>query len=179
MRMVYGLLAAITLWLGQVAIAQAQNPPFLQGKYAFVSTEICEANFTFGTTGLNNATKDLAQKYAGSMSMTTGYITFTPTGDATGGTFSLTSTVIGGGALRMNISGSTWASAPFGNSGTYAATATTFTLNGQAYTMTFSSVSSNTGLANTINLIYMDPTSPDGNLDCVVNTTATRRQFTQ
>jgi hypothetical protein len=178
MKNAIGILAATMLWFAQVATAQAQNPPFLQGKYTVLTTSLCLASFTTTSTVTGNINGVILGK-AGNMFTSTGYLTFTPTGDGTGGTFASSSIQgFGGGSLKINTAGaSPWTQQPFNISGNYSATATSLTLGTQVFMMSFGSVSSTTGLANTLNLIQMNSPNGDNNPDCLLTINATRKQF--
>jgi hypothetical protein len=187
-KVILGFMAGIMLLVAQTATAQAQNPPFLQGKYTFISSYLCAPNLTVSMesvllspdgNGSANAVKDVTPHFFGNLFGVTGYVTFTPTGDGTGGTFVLTGNEIGGGAISVAGQSFGFAQTATSNSGSYSATATTATLNGHTALMTFGSVSSVTGYANTVNLVQQVLNSVDGNGNCVQTIALTRKQFSQ
>ena len=136
MKLTLGFLMGVLLLLGHAGTADAAavKP---SGKYAFTDNDSCEAKFTFTfksyVTSTNPATTDNAVRTINSVAnghigASVGTITFTPT-SATGGNFSVTTTDISGGALRINNGGiNVTTSSPQSFSGTYTYTANSLTL---------------------------------------------------
>ena len=181
MRAIVGLLGAVLLLLDATgtASAAALRP---SGKYAFTSSDSCEAKFTFafgsyktasGTT--NNAVRVINSVANGHIGSGVGYITFTPT-SASGGNFTMSLTNIHGGALRINNGGVDVATETQTASGTYTFTATTFTLTPASqpvmtFAMTHGALNAN-GAPSSVHLARQDSSGETNN--CVQAITATR-----
>lgn len=148
---------------------QAANGP--NGKYAFVSVEMCEAKLTV-TKDSNGKVTNVSLSKAGLMSGNAGYITFTPT-SASGGKATISGAVlIEGGAVRIGTSGFNWIQKPDNLTGVpYSYTATTFTFGGQVYQF-YGSNNFNTTYQN-VYLIRRD--TVDGNANCVQTMSATKQ----
>ena len=136
MKAMAGLLACAWLVVATAgtASAAAVKP---SGKYAFTSNDSCEAKFTFAfkayvtqtnPTKTDNAVRAINSVLDGNIGAGVGTINFMPN-SATGGTFSITITTIGGGALRINNGGVNVAvSGPEAFTGTYTYTQNSITL---------------------------------------------------
>ena len=186
-RLLTGL--ALTLITGQAATAQAA--PKVAGKYTFQSVMQCEATLHFAETssglatvvksatldshgGLNTTAVNVAKwpfdvalalQQTGLMSVGTGYVTFSGAQAVVSG-----STTYEGGSLRLNSR--TLAVQPTNQNGTapYIITATSFTIEGQVYQMTYGNVVA--GIAHTLNMVRM--ASDNGNPNCLKSLTLTR-----
>ena len=149
--------------------AQAANGP--NGKYAYVSVEMCEAKLTV-TKDANGKVTNVSLSQAGMMSGGAGYITFTLT-SASGGKATITGAVlIEGGAVRIGNSGFNWNQKPDNLTGVpYSFTATTFTFGGQVYQF-YGSNNVKTTYQN-VYLIRRD--TVDGSSNCVQTISATKQ----
>ena len=158
--------AAATMFASVVHAANGPN-----GKYAFVSVEMCEARLAV-TKDSNGKVTDVSLTKAGMMSGNAGYITFTPT-SASGGKATITGAVlIEGGAVRIGNAGYNWSQKPDNQAGVpYSFTATTFTFGGQVYQL-YGSNNFKTIYQN-IYLIRRD--TVDGNSNCVQTLSATKQ----
>jgi hypothetical protein len=186
---------ALTLGLGQAAVGAV---PKLSGKYTFHSLNQCEAKVAFAqtsngfvtvvktavlngpnlnTTGANVAAwpvnASLALSQTGLISIGTGYITFLPPAAATGQASVSGSTTFEGGSLRVNASGLAMLPKLQDGNAPYAVTATTFTIDGHAYNMTFGNVIS--GVARTLNMVRTYTNTANQNPNCVNSLTLTKQ----
>jgi hypothetical protein len=136
MKLLAGLLVCAVSLVGAAGTAGAVTiKP--SGKYAFTSTDSCEAKFTFSfkayLTSTNpphtdNAVRTINSVVDGNIGAGIGSINFVPK-TASGGNFSITITNIGGGSLRINNGGfDVSVSAPETFNGTYTYTANSLTL---------------------------------------------------
>jgi hypothetical protein len=182
MKRTIGLLLGGLLLLGHAgtADAAAAKP---KGKYAFTTVDSCEAKFTFtfksyvtaaGPT--DNAVRTINSVANGHIGVGVGYITFTPT-SASGGTFTMSLTDIGGGALRINNGGVDVTTKPQSFTGNYSFTATTFTLtpsvgNALTFTMAYGEPDPTTNITKSVHLIRQDSSGETAN--CVMAITATK-----
>ena len=182
-----GAMSASMVLLGFVHIAEAA-PPKVQGKYATISYHICQTVFLAPkvTVDKNNNPNSVSvvgsfgplwtagANTAGLISVTVGTINFpaTPTssGSATGNDVE-----VGGHAHRFPHTGvltdaSGLVRMTHTGNGNFTFTATTATIGGKIYDMTFGNVQSN-GVANTINLLRR----PSANEHCLDTKTLTRQ----
>jgi len=182
MKLTLGFLVGVLLLLGHAGTADAA-PVKPKGKYAFTSVDSCEAKFTFAfgsyktaANGTDNAVRVINSVANGHIGSGVGYITFTPT-SASGGTFTVSLTDIGGGALRINNGGVNVTTKPQTFNGSYSFTATTFTLtptggSAMTYVMAYGVADPATGATNSVHLVRQDSSGETTN--CVQAITATR-----
>ena len=163
-----GLSATSALILSTTAVFAASGP---SGKYAFVSTEMCEPQLTVTKDG-NGKVTNVALSKSGMMAGGAGYVTFAPT-SASGGTATVTGSVlIEGGALRVGATGFSWHQKTDNHPSTpYSFTATTFTFGGKVYRIVGSNLAS--GFYKNVYLVRRD--TSDGNANCVNMISATKQ----
>lgn len=165
------LVGLISVVLDQAATAQS-GPPRVYGQYAFMSISQCEAVITTAKDGQGKVT-GVASPQSGLISVGNGYITFTPSGPGTGTAVVSNSTIIEGGALRVDGNGFSMQQSAQNGSGAYLFTETNFTFNGQVYQMTASNLLS--GIHQTVYLVRLDHTNSNGNPNCLTAITASKR----
>ena len=160
--------AMSALLLSATAAFAATGP---SGKYAFISSEMCEAKLTVSKDN-NGKVISVGLTQPGLMSGGVGYITFTPK-SASGGNAAVTgSTLIEGGALRVGAFAFNWAQKANNKPATpYSFTATTFTFGGMVYRYVGSNLAG--GFFRNVYLARRD--TAGGNTNCVNVISATKQ----
>ena len=134
-----GIRLAAAVAICVMAGAAHSAAPRVQGAYAFVSHGYCEAQITTTKNGQNVVTSVNPTK-SGQAWSSIGYINFVPTNaTAAAGNATITgSTLVEGGALRINGNGFNWTQkADNQASRPYSFTPTTFTYAGMTYQMVY------------------------------------------
>ncbi len=172
------VLAGVALLSCQMAMAQftpaAAAAPQVAGKYAYMQISQCEAQLTTAKDE-NGKVTDVNTVQNGLMSVGNGYITFNPKfSGATHGTAIVNgSNLIEGGSVRVNGNGFSWHQKLENFRAPYSFAATTFTVGGQVYAMTYANLVN--GFYQTIYLVQLDTTNGSGNPNCLNAITATRQ----
>ncbi|MGH6788291.1 MAG: hypothetical protein ACRECC_01250 [Pseudolabrys sp.] len=177
MKTSLGMFAGSALIAAQMAIAQstpAVAAPQVAGKYAVVDVTNCEAAITFGKNGSGDITNiNLVQP--GKISVSTGYITFTPaTAGATNGQATVSGQFhIAGGSLRINSNGTAMGTQASSNqTGAYSLTATSFAFAGTVFRMTFADIVG--GVSHSLNFVHQT-TNENKNRNCLETITVTKQ----
>ena len=132
-----GIRLAAAMAMCVMAGAAHSATPRVKGAYAFISQGYCEAQITT-TKDVDGDVRNVNPTKAGQAWSSIGYINVTPT-SATAGNATITgSTLVEGGALRINGSGFNWTQkADNQASQSYSFTPTTFTYAGMTYQMVY------------------------------------------
>jgi hypothetical protein len=175
-KKVYALAGAALL---VSATAGQTAAPKISGKYAFLSSTFCEAQLTLKKDNQGKVTDVLISR-SGLLSSNVGYITFTPTSNAAGDAVITGSTMVEGGALRVNNNGFNWTQKTDNVPSTpYSFTATTFTFGDQTYKMVFSEADTTSGFFRQVYLMRRASNDNNTNPDCVEIISANKQPLSE